>query len=129
MLALKYLSIFHISWHENVRAHILFWLETLMDDTLDRTYIEYLETPSIEKAEIQQVDHEPSWMDRFIRYLTNGTILDNPPEGKKFKWMALSHDARRTTQKISPSHYLNVFDLLKLITYSGRSMKEFTRTM
>lgn len=87
ILALKYFSISYIPQCKNARADSLSRLMILAGNSLDRTYIKYLVTLSIREIEkVQQVDHEPSWMDPFIRYLIEGTILDNPPKGKKFKW-------------------------------------------
>ena len=51
--------------------------------------MEHLAAPSIQEAEdVHQVDLTPSWMDRFVRYLTDGTMPDNPPEGQRFRWKA-----------------------------------------
>ena len=43
--------------------------------------------PSIcEAAKVHQIEHILSWMDRFIKYLIDGVIPDNPFEGCRFKW-------------------------------------------
>lgn len=51
MLAFKYFNIFHIPWWENARADTLSRLATLANNTLDQTYVEFLETPSIKETE------------------------------------------------------------------------------
>lgn len=49
-----------------------------MDSSLDRVYIEYLEVSNIKEVEqVHKVDNEPSWMDHFVKYLTDDTILGN----------------------------------------------------
>ena len=79
----------HIPWGENAQADALSQLATVADSTLSQTYIEHLETPKILKAtKIHLVEHVPSWMDRFTKYLTDGVVPDNPPEGRQFKWNA-----------------------------------------
>lgn len=50
-IALKYFGIFHIPRHENIQADALSRLATLEENFFRQTYIEYLETPSIEKIE------------------------------------------------------------------------------
>ena len=58
----------------------------MADSTLGQTYIEHLETPNtLEATEIHQVEHVLSWMDRFTKYLTDNVVLDNSPEGRRFK--------------------------------------------
>lgn len=66
-----------------------FLLMTLANKSLGWTYIKHLKTLSIEKAkEVHQVDHKSSWMDQFVKYLTDDTIPYNPREGKMLKWKA-----------------------------------------
>ena len=51
--------------------------------------MEHLAASIIQEAEdVHQVDLTPSRMDHFVRYLTDGTMSDNPPEGRWFKWRA-----------------------------------------
>lgn len=91
-LELKYFGILHIPRCKNAWADTLSWLATLADRTLYQTYLKYLETPIIEEAEeVQQVNHELSWINRFVKKRSNGTIYNNPPEGKKFKWKAFKY--------------------------------------
>lgn len=62
---------------------------TLVDNFLDRTYNEYLEAPSIDETEeAQQVNHEPSWLDPLIKFLTKAILPSNTLEVKKIKWKA-----------------------------------------
>ena len=83
------LTIFHIPRAKNARADALSRLATVADSALDRTYLEHLEIPSIlETIEIHQVEHVPSCMDHFTKYLTDDIILENPSEGCRFKWKA-----------------------------------------
>ena len=82
-------DITHIPWAENARADALSRLATVGDEGLDRIFVEYLAAPSIQEADdVHQVDLTPSWMDRFVRYLTDGTMPDNPSEGRRFRWKA-----------------------------------------
>ena len=51
--------------------------------------MEHLAALSIQEAEdVHQVDLTPSWMDRFVKFLTDGTMSNNPPEGQRFRWKA-----------------------------------------
>lgn len=85
----KHFGISHIPWCENAHNDTLFRLATSVDRTFSRTYIKYLEASRIKEAKmVQQVDVEPSWIDCFVKYLIDDTILDDPPKGKKFKWKA-----------------------------------------
>lgn len=84
--ALLYLS--HPST-KNARADTLARLAMTTDSSLGQVYIEYLEAQSIEETEkVHQVNHKPSWMDHFVKYLINIIIPDNPPKSKWFKWKA-----------------------------------------
>ena len=59
------------------------------DEVFDRIFVEYLVAPSIQEAEdVHQVDLTPSWMDRFVKFLTDRTMPNNPPEGQRFRWKA-----------------------------------------
>ena len=80
-------DISHIPRKENARADTLSRLATSTEESLGRTFIEYLEAPSIEKVEeIQQITDEPSWKDSFIRYLSDGILPTKiPSEIWKFK--------------------------------------------
>lgn len=67
----------------------LSWIVTLVDNSFEWTYIEYLEALNINKIkEVQQVAHELSWMDQFIEYLTKRILPDDPLEEKLLKWKA-----------------------------------------
>ena len=86
---LKYFKIFHIPKTENVRADILFWLTTTAYNSLGRTFVEYLEQPSIDKIEkVLQLTVEPSWMDPTIQYLTDGVHPKDFVEAKQLRWIA-----------------------------------------
>ena len=79
-------SIAHVPRTENARADALSRLATAGDEGLDRIFMEYLVAPSIQEADdVHQVDLTPSWMDRFVKYLIDGTMPDNPPEGRWFR--------------------------------------------
>lgn len=42
---------------------------------LGRIYVEHLEKPSIDQIdETQKASHEPSWMDVYVDYPTNGLL-------------------------------------------------------
>lgn len=63
--------------YENAWANKLSQLATSVDNFFGLTYIEYLESPSIDKAkEVQQIDHELSWIDPFIKYLIEDVLPD-----------------------------------------------------
>lgn len=48
--------------------------------------MEHLEKPNIDYPdEVQQVDWQPSWIDPFIEYLTNETLLADPLEAYRIK--------------------------------------------
>lgn len=79
MSAFKYFGIFYIPRQENALANMLSWLATLVNNSFNRIYIEYLEAPSTNKIEeVQQVNQEPSWINPFIKFLAEGVLLNNP---------------------------------------------------
>ena len=58
-------------------------------DALDRTFVENLEQPSIDKIEeVLQLTAEPSWMDPIVRYLTDGVSSEDPTEARRLRWLA-----------------------------------------
>ena len=84
---LKYFEIFYISRTENTRVDVLSWLAISSFNSLDRTFVECLEQPSINKVEeVLQITDEPNWMDLIVRYLTDGTLLMDLSEVKRLKW-------------------------------------------
>jgi len=81
MAGFRCFSISHIPHGENARADALSSFVTLPDSSLGCTHIEYLETPSYEAPrEVQQVTPKPSWMDRYIRYITDGILPEDRAE-------------------------------------------------
>ena len=85
----KLFEICHVPRAENSRADLLSKLATSASDQLGRTYIEYLERPSIDQDdEVHCADQEPSWMDPIIRYLSHGDLLSDSVEAKRLRWMA-----------------------------------------
>lgn len=61
-------------------------LATFPDSFLGRAYIEYQEAPGINCIkEIQQVIQEPSWMDPYIRYISEGVLIDESKEARLLK--------------------------------------------
>ena len=85
---LKYFEIFYIPRIKNAQADILSRLtSTSSFNSLDRTFIEYLEQLSIDKVEkVLQLTDEPSWIDLIIQYLTDGTLPMDPSEVKRLSW-------------------------------------------
>ena len=87
-LTLKYFEISYIPRKKNARANVLSWFATTSFNSLDRTFIKYLEQPSIDKVEkVLQINDEPCWMDPIIQYLTDG-VLSVDPSVKWLQWMA-----------------------------------------
>ena len=85
----KYFDISHIFRAENARTDALSQLAITAPNELGQTYIEYLDTPSIERMEeVLQINDEPNWMDPIIRHLTEGTLSDDPSEAKCLRWIA-----------------------------------------
>ncbi|XP_073110085.1 uncharacterized protein [Elaeis guineensis] len=83
----QYFEIFHIPKAENARADALSRLATSDYGTLDRTFIESLEQPSIDKVEeVLQLATEPNWMDPITRYLTDESTPEDPAEAKRLRW-------------------------------------------
>ena len=69
--------------HHHKEIAVLFRLAITSFNSLDRTFIKYLEQLSIDKIEeVLQIDDEPSWMDSIIQYLTDGILSINPSEVK-----------------------------------------------
>ena len=78
--------------HHHKEIAVLFRLAITSFNSLDRTFIKYLEQLSIDKIEeVLQIDDEPSWMDSIIQYLTDGILSINPSEVKWLWWMALQY--------------------------------------
>lgn len=62
---------------------------TFTDNSLDRTYVEYLDAPIIDDIEeVQQISDQPSWRDPLVKYLIEETLLNDFLEAKWIKWMA-----------------------------------------
>lgn len=65
-------------------------LATLLDSSLGWAYVEYLEAPDIKYIEeLQQVTQEPSWIDQYIRYITESILPKEPKVAKLLKRRAL----------------------------------------
>lgn len=83
---LQYFDISLIPQSENVQGRTLSRLVTLENNSFKWTYIKYLETPSINNIEkVQQVTYEPSWIDPFIKYITEGVLPNNHEEARLLK--------------------------------------------
>jgi len=86
MAGFQHFSISHISCEENTYTNTLSRLATLLDSSLGHAYIEYLQAPSYEvSGEVQQVTPELSWMAHYIRYIIDGTLLENRVEAGLLK--------------------------------------------
>lgn len=88
-LFFTHFSVSYIPRDENARADAPSRLATSTDGTLERTYVEHLDAPSIDVAEESlPVAQEPSWMDAYIQYFTNGLLPTDSAEAKLFRWRA-----------------------------------------
>lgn len=88
----KSLEISHIPQAGNAQVDTLSWLTTSTINSLNQTYVEHLETPRIDRSiEVYQVEHQSSWMDPIIKYLTNEVLSSDRIEAKRVKWIALQY--------------------------------------
>ena len=79
-------EISHIPRAENAQADALSRLATSCLDTLGRTYIKHLETPSVmEDSMIKQLTREPSWMDPLVLYLIDGSLPNDDNEAHSIR--------------------------------------------
>lgn len=79
-------KISHVPQTKNTQADLLSWLVTSIIGSLGRTYIKHLEVPSIDKSiRVNKVNHEASWMEPIIKYLTDEVLLDDPTEAKQIR--------------------------------------------
>ncbi|XP_077210609.1 uncharacterized protein LOC143846082 [Tasmannia lanceolata] len=71
----------------NARADALSRMASSETTGWGNVYTEVLSHPSIDREEVTNINHEPSWMDLIVRYLKDGSL----PEDRK--------EARRITAK------------------------------
>ncbi|XP_073109503.1 uncharacterized protein [Elaeis guineensis] len=89
-----YFEISNIPRSKNAQANSLSHLTTSDCGELEKIFIEYLESPSIDsKEEVHQIQvgHEPSWIDPFIDFLTDGTLPADLAEARRLKGLATQY--------------------------------------
>ena len=80
------LEVIQIPKLESARADTLSHLATSDFSELNSNIsIDVLEKSSIEALLIAQIEHEPSWIDPLMEYLTKGVLLANPVEARRIK--------------------------------------------
>ncbi|XP_022871305.1 uncharacterized protein LOC111390490 [Olea europaea var. sylvestris] len=83
-------EILKVARAENAKADALSRLVFMGVDGLDRTvHIKMVAEPSIaQKPSIMDIDHEPSWMDPIVDYISNGNIPADPRLARSIRYRA-----------------------------------------
>ena len=64
-------------------------MATATSNPFNRTFTEYLQSPSIEDPlDVDLVEQEPSWMDPLRTYLNDGTLFEDKEEARRVRQLA-----------------------------------------